>query len=280
MAEDPRQPPVDDDLPEASIDRRMTQLGSAVAAVAHEINSPISYVLGNLTELEHLTGAMQEAIGTYRALLRRGSPRDASEQIANVEEKLEQSGGLGLLDELLSDTREGARRIRDLARDLIAAARGAELRKEVFDVAELIDSTLRLATPHFTVPAEIERDYRAARHVAADRAKLGQVLLNLIANAADACAAGRAEKPRISIRTRDCDTGVVIEVEDSGEGIPENVRAQLFTPFFTTKQPGAGTGLGLYISRRLVEEHGGSLVLECPESGGTIFSVYLPVEET
>ncbi len=278
MARGPRHTPVAPAPQAASIDTQLTPLGTALAGVAHEINNPITYVLGNLAELERLTAAMREVIVSYRELSRRSAPADAAEAIASIEAKLEQGGGIALLDELLADTLEGARRIRDLVRGLAAAARGAELHREALDVAQVIDSSLRLAAPHFPRPAEVERDYRATRRVPADRVKLDQVLLNLIANAADACAA--SDKPCIRIRTRDCDGGVAIEIEDTGPGICESTRPQLFTPFFTTKQPGAGTGLGLYISRRIVEEHGGSIGFRCPESGGTIFSVYLPAEET
>ncbi|MEE9281918.1 MAG: ATP-binding protein [Myxococcota bacterium] len=263
----------------ASRDDHLRTLGTAVAAVAHEINNPITYVLGNLDELERLSSAMREVILMYRELLRLGAREASSERAASVEAKLEEVGGIGLLDELLADTREGARRIRDLVRDLVASTRGAELRTEAVDVAEILDSTLRLAAPHFPAPTEIERDYRATRRVEADPAKLGQVFLNLLANASDASAAGRAEKARIRVSACDCDGGVAVEIEDSGEGIPEAVRSQLFTPFFSTKPPGSGTGLGLYISRRIVEEHGGTLRFRSAESGGTIFSVFLPLEE-
>ncbi len=278
MAGDPRHTPAAPDPQAASIDTRRTPLGTAFAAVAHEINNPITYVLGNLAELERLTAAMREVIVSYRELSRSKAQADAADVIASIEAELEQCGGVGLLDELLADTLEGARRIRDLVRDLAAATRGAELHREELDAAQVIDSSLRLAAPHFPRPVEVERDYRATRRLRADRTKLDQVFLNLIGNAADACA--ESDKRCIRVRTRDCDGGVAIEIEDTGPGICESTRPQLFTPFFTTKPRGAGTGLGLYISRRIVEEHGGSIGFRCPESGGTIFSVYLPVEET
>jgi signal transduction histidine kinase len=78
------------------------------------------------------------------------------------------------------------------------------------------------------------------------------------------------------VRTRDCEGGVEIEIADTGRGIPPEIRPRLFQPFFTTKPAGEGTGLGLYISRCIAAEHGGSLDFRCPESGGTCFRVFLP----
>lgn len=250
---------------------------TAVAALAHEINNPITYVLGNLEELERLTGAMREALDAHRELAQRASAA-AAEGVAAAEAGLERAGGTALLDELLADAREGARRIRDLARDLVSRPRA--LRREPVNVAELLDATLRLATPRFPVSVRIERDYRATRRVKADRARLGQVLLNLIANAADACAEGRAERARICARTLECDEGLRIEIEDSGPGVSASARESLFLPFTSTKAPGSGAGLGLFISRRIVEEHGGALGFRSTRSGGTIFWVHLPVEES
>ena len=104
MARGPLHTPVAPGPQAASIDSQLTPLGTAFAAVAHEINNPITYVLGNLADLERLTTAMREVIVSYRELSRRSAQADAAEAIAGIEAKLEQCGGIALLDELLADT--------------------------------------------------------------------------------------------------------------------------------------------------------------------------------
>jgi C4-dicarboxylate-specific signal transduction histidine kinase len=100
--------------------------------------------------------------------------------------------------------------------------------------------------------------------------------LNLLANARDACAPADPERHRIAVRSFDAGERVVIEIQDSGPGIPAELREQLFLPFFTTKPQGAGTGLGLYVSESVVRELGGSLEFRDAPGGGTIFAVSLP----
>ena len=102
------------------------------------------------------------------------------------------------------------------------------------------------------------------------------MLLNLISNAIHACAASDVDLPILMIRTGDVEDGVVLEVEDMGVGIDDEAREHVFTPFFTTKPPGDGTGLGLFISRRIVEELGGTIDFRDRPGGGTIFRVRLP----
>ena len=226
--------------------------GTLLAALAHEINNPVSYVLGNLAELARIAEAIRAEPG--------------------YSEKIE---GLELLDELIEDATLGAERIRDLVRDLLALQQSDALR-DALDVGEALEQTLRLVAARLACRATLHRDQRATRRVLASRTRLGQVFLNLIGNAIDACPAGDAANPRIAVRTRDVPGGVRIEIEDSGPGIPEDMRERLFEPFATSKPPGLGTGLGLYICRRIVHEHGGTIGYQCPESGGTIFRVELP----
>jgi CheY-like chemotaxis protein len=116
--------------------------------------------------------------------------------------------------------------------------------------------------------------------VEANEARLGQVFLNLIVNAAQALPDGFANKHRISVRTRmDALGRVVAEVEDTGPGIPTELLPRLFTPFFTTKPRGVGTGLGLSICRRIVMSFGGEINVDSVVGRGTLFSVALPPSE-
>jgi len=270
---EPTATPLDDANATAqAIADRLASLGTLVASVAHEVNNPITYVLGNLGELERLTGAMREAILSHRG--------DCDDPLApaQAELKIQEAGGLELLDELFADVYEGAIRIRDLVRDLLSLSRPPERVTDSVNVHEILDSTLRLASRQIAQVATLEVAYGATRLVPGDRARLGGVFLNLIRNAVHACQPPDSEQQRIRVSTRDEGERVVIEVQDTGVGVPPEQRERVFDPFFTTKDAGEGTGLGLFISRRIVEEHGGSLSFRDAAEPGTIFAVELPAQ--
>jgi two-component system NtrC family sensor kinase len=127
--------------------------------------------------------------------------------------------------------------------------------------------------PRFKGGISIERDFAELPPVKCLPAQLNQVFMNLIMNSCDALEG----KGQIRISTRPVPEGVLLEFEDDGPGIPQEMRSRIFDPFFTTKPVGRGTGLGLSISHGIVERHGGKLSVECPPHGGTIFSITLPL---
>ncbi len=254
---------------------RLAALGTLVAGVAHEINNPITYVLGNLGELERICQAMREALMGYRlALERSGSPLAA--HCDELETKIEEAGGAELLDELFADAIDGARRIRDVVSDLLRLSHPSERTTTPVDVHEILDSTLRLVGQKLSAAARLERDYAATRRIEADRAKLGQVFLNLVSNAIDACQPPDSGRHVVTVSTRDVKGGVRISVADTGHGIPTYLREKIFEAFYTSKPIGAGTGLGLFISRRIVDEHGGRLDVQSDEGRGACFTLWLP----
>jgi signal transduction histidine kinase len=257
---------------------RMAGLGTLVAGVAHEINNPITYVLGNLGELTRMVAAVRETLGSCRAELVRALGPAADPALARAQEKLEQAGGLDLMDELVGECLEGSVRIRDTVRELLSYARPQGGAREPIDVHEVLDFDLRMLKVELSRRASVQRDYTATRLIEGQRASIGQVLLNLVRNAAQACVPADSARHRIAIRTRDHLDGIEIQVSDTGHGIPADVQGRIFEPFFTTKP--SGTGLGLHISRCIVADHGGRLEFECPASGGTIFRVYLPASRS
>jgi signal transduction histidine kinase len=121
----------------------------------------------------------------------------------------------------------------------------------------------------------------------ADAVRMEQVILNLISNASRAFEeVGDARPHRISVRTRPSVENilsprrtVIIEVEDNGAGIPREIRDRIFEPFFTTSRPGGGTGLGLSVSRRIIEEHGGTIRVHSEVGVGTRFELVLPCHD-
>lgn len=266
-----RAPPEPDETP--------TDTTALVAGVAHEINNPITYVLADLAELERSFEALSDALARYRAELRATCGAAAESRIADVEAKLEARGGLELARELLDESTEGARRIRDLVRGLLSLARAGERRRGApLAIDDVLEETLRLVARSLAGRAELARDFRATSEIEGDRARLGQVFLNLVANAIDACATAPERPHRLTVRTRDVEGGIEVEVEDTGDGIPAELLGRVFAPFFTTKPAGSGTGLGLYLSRRIVAAHGGTLSLAPSPSGGTIARVTLPAK--
>ena len=249
-------------------------LGTLVAGMAHEINNPITYLLANLAELERLGAATRDALDAYKRAFER-VPAGRAEPIRAAEVKLEGIGGLDLADELLEECNHAAARIRDLVRDLLALARpDTEGPPTHVDVHALLELVLRMLKVELRESAQIVRDYAAARPVQAPKGALTLVLLNLIRNAAQACAARAPDEARIALRTRDLASEVEIAVEDNGGGVPPEAHARLFAPFFTTKPD--GTGLGLCVSRRIVEQQGGALEYLPAPGGGSIFTVRLP----
>jgi two-component system NtrC family sensor kinase len=247
-----------------------------VAGVAHEINNPITYVLANLAELQRSCGALGDTLSLYRRALREHAGTNAEARISDIESKLEQCGGLELASELLADATEGAQRIRDLVRDLLSLSRSGERATARLAIGDVLEQTLRLVARSLAARAELARDFRATHEIEGDRTRLGQVLLNLLQNAIDACASVPERAHCITVRTRDTSAGVRIEVEDTGPGVPEELSARIFAPFFTTRSQTSGTGLGLYISRRIVAEHGGTLELVQTPGQGALFRVELP----
>jgi signal transduction histidine kinase len=252
------------------------ELATLVAGMAHEINNPITYVLGNLNELAQTCAAMAETLSGYRREVTALAGGSAPARIHDIEAKLRELGGVALADELVTDASEGARRIRDLVRDLLSLSRSPYTQYTPLRIDEVLEQTLRLVARPSAARAELVRDFAATHTVLGDAQRLGQVFLNLLTNALDACAAAPGRAHSIRVRTRDLGRAVRIEIDDSGAGVDPAERGRVFAPFVTTKAPGAGTGLGLYVSKRIVAAHRGDIGFEDLPGAGTRFWVELP----
>ena len=230
---------------------RMVSLGTLAAGVAHEINNPLAALIGNLDVL------MGELTRKPREVLLPAS-----------------------VDDVLHDIREAAEQVRLIVKDLKLFSRGDEESRGPVDVQRLLDSSARLARNEVRHRARLVKDWQPVPAVIANEARLGEVFVNLIVNAAQAIPEGRADDNEIRLTTRVADRGrVAIEIRDSGVGIPPEILGRIFDPFFTTKPIGVGTGLGLSICHRIVSELGGEITVESPRGRGTCFRVLLPAVE-
>jgi signal transduction histidine kinase len=229
---------------------RMSAVGTLAAGVAHEINNPLAYVMSNLD-------LIAEEIQTLAG----GSSSSRIPELADM----------------VNEARQGAERVRKIVRGMKTFARADEERRAPLDVKAVLELSINMAFHEIRHRARVVKDYGAVPLVEADEARLGQVFLNLLVNAAHAIPEGQVDKNEIRIVTRTHLSGrVVVEVRDTGRGIPPEVLRRVFDPFFTTKDIGQGTGLGLSICRNLVVAMGGEIVAESDPGKGTTFRVTLP----
>jgi signal transduction histidine kinase len=246
---------------ELLISDRMASIGTLAAGVGHEINNPLAALLANLDlTLEDLIRLHDDV---------RAQPSGSSSDLG---------ARLAELVATLAEAREAADRVRVIVRDLKLFSRvGDEEKRGPVDIHRVLESSLRMAWNEVRHRARLVRDYGEVPAVWGNEARLGQVFLNLLINAAHSLPEGRSHHNEIAVTTATAGDFVAVEVRDTGTGIAPEILPRLFDPFFTTKPVGVGTGLGLTICRRIVTALGGTIGVESAVGRGTVFRVTLPV---
>jgi len=232
---------------------RLASVGTLAAGVAHEINNPLAFVNANVLYLADELERFRSALGP------------ATDEVL----------------QLVTETRQGVERIGLIVRDLKAFSRvDSEDVSALVDVRKVLAFAEKMAGKEMRQRARVLRDIQQVPTVKANESRLGQVFLNLLLNAAQAIPDGAAAEHEIRIRTRTDGLGrAVVEVSDTGRGIPEDLRARVFDPFFTTRPVGEGTGLGLSICLGIVRSLGGEILLESEVGKGSTFRVALPAHQ-
>ena len=254
---------------------KLAALGQMVAGVAHEINNPLSFVVNNVAVLQRDVVAVRELVDLYRQA-EASAGTDLQHRLRAAAERIDVDHTLGSLDRLLVRAREGLRRIEQIVTDLRGFARLDEGERNDADLNAGIASTVNIVRGQAAKRnVEIALEFGRLPPVSCEAAKINQVILNLIANAIDACSDGGC----VTVRTSCEEVGVAIDVVDTGTGIAPDIRGRIFDPFFTTKPIGKGTGLGLSISYGIVQEHGGSIEVDSTPGRGTRFTLRLPLED-
>jgi len=247
---------------------RLASLGAVAAGVAHEINNPLTYIVGNV-------GFLGEELARLRRL---------THGREGVEGPSELGDCLGQLEQLTSEIDEGASRVARIVSDLGRfGQQPAPIRNG--NVRQALDWAVRVSRAAITQHASLELELDPVPFVRGDEGRLGQVFLNLLLNAAHACRHGDPSSHVVTVGSHleppapDGKTLVVVSVRDTGTGMSEEVRERIFEPFFTTKPIGMGTGLGLSVCHGIVQELGGSILVSSVLGEGSLFEVRLPVAE-
>ena len=223
---------------------RLASVGSLAAGVAHEINNPLAYVISNL-EVLHEDLQKQEGEGSD------GMRKSVREAI------------------------DGVDRVRRIVGDLKSFARSGDDESQAVDIHQVIDAAVDIASNEIRHRAELVRRYGDVPPVQGNPGRLTQVFLNLLVNAAHAIDEGEPNQ-RITVRTREHGQRVMVEVSDTGSGIPADAIDRVFDPFFTTKPMGMGTGLGLSICHGIITALGGEIRVDSSVGEGSSFRVLLP----
>jgi two-component system, NtrC family, sensor kinase len=251
---------------------KMRALGQMVTSLAHEVNNPAAFVSNNLTHLSHLLPVIQRLYEVYAPLKPLASPEqlhqiEQAELLANLEYLWTD------LRDLTRESQQGIQRIRDIVISLRSFARLDEGRLKLADLNEILHTTVWLVRPIAPEGVVIEEAYGSLVPILCYPGELNQVFLNLLVNAVQAIEG----QGRVRLEARQEDQRTIVTIADTGRGMETATLAHLGEPFFTTKTPGSGLGLGLAISFGIVQKHGGLIGFVSSPGKGTTVTVEIPI---
>ncbi len=247
---------------------KLAAIGQLAAGVAHEINNPIGYVMSNIVTLSGYINDLLRLIRAYE-----------SGSMAAELQRLRDQIDIDFLTEdivaLVAESQDGIDRVRQIVASLKDFSRADDGGQAVAtDLHQCVESALTMCRNELKYKAVVRTELAALPPVVCRAPRIGQVLINLLVNAAHAI----EENGEIVVRALPDGDGARIEIEDNGHGIPAQYLDRIFEPFFTTKPVGQGTGLGLSLSYGIVRDHGGTIKVESTVGRGTCFRVWLPLQ--
>lgn len=239
---------------------KMASLGHLVAGISHELNNPISFIYANtkaldsyITQLENLWGSILKP-----------TDKELYEKFEDLVRELKS---------IITDNLSGSRNVKELVQNLKNFSRLDQADWKEAHLVEGIESSLKILKPQITEGIEVIRQFEDDPLVFCNPGQLNQVFLNLLSNALQAMEG----QGRLTITTKTEDDGYIIEITDTGTGIPADLQKKIFDPFFTTKDVNQGSGLGLSISYTIMKGHKGKLLVKSKPGQGSTFSVCLPL---
>lgn len=262
--------------------QKLESIGQLAAGVAHEINTPMQCVFSNIEYLQEAFDRVFNLTEAYRQLDRGDWPEETRQFIEQTEKRSKFDRVKGNISDATAESGEAARRVIEIVRAMKTMSHPGTTNKVSTDLNKLVQDAAVISRNRWKYVATLETHLdEELGGIPLLPAQLSQVMLNLIVNAADAIVEKLGSEPSslgaIELITRRADDGVVIEVSDSGSGIPDHVRKRIFDPFFTTKEVGRGTGQGLAIAYDvIVNQHQGRIDVETTPGEGSRFVIWLP----
>ncbi|HWQ62633.1 MAG TPA: ATP-binding protein [Negativicutes bacterium] len=261
---------------------KMASIGQLAAGVAHEINNPMAFIISNLESLRDYLGrltryiALQDETVTGLVDGRKKSGRDAAatlvSRVADARQSLKIDYVIHDVESLISETMEGATRVKDIVQDLKGFAR-VESENKPANINDGLESAINIVWNEMKYKAALEKDFGELPLTKCNIGQLNQVFMNILMNAAQAI----DKWGEIRVKTWVEGGDIFVSIADTGCGISPQILNRIYEPFFTTKEVGKGTGLGLSVSYDIVKKHGGYIAVDSEPGKGTTFTICIPV---
>lgn len=255
---------------------KLATLGTLSAGMAHEINNPLAFVVSNMDTLNNYARSYQKLLKLTLSLLDKEQLDGTDQQSLKC---LIEEEDLKFIDEdlpeLLEDTEDGLHRVRDIINSLRSFSRSQNSDKIETDILVGIKSTLKLLGSELKENVNLQLSLSPLPTTTCNPNELNQVFLNLIMNAKHATES--VDNATIKISSHVENDTIIIRITDNGCGMSDEVKRQIFVPFFTTKPVGKGTGMGMSVSYGIISDHQGKLLVESEEGTGTTFEIQIPV---
>jgi len=263
---------------------KMASIGQLAAGIAHEINNPTGFVSSNLQTLEDYQNGLFTLVEAYRNLIKDLKETAATGEFSNtIADRLAQIEDIEAqvdIDYIMEDTpglikesQEGTERIKKIVIDLKDFVHPGKQELSYANINHNLDSTLNIVWNELKYKATVKKDYGDIPDVLCYPQQLNQVFMNILVNAAQAI----EKQGEMRITTRPDNDHVEVKISDTGGGIPKENLSKIFDPFFTSKEVGKGTGLGLHVAYNIIEKHKGTIDVESKVGEGTTFTIKIPI---
>ncbi|NCD35412.1 MAG: PAS domain S-box protein [Spartobacteria bacterium] len=264
--------------------QKLESIGQLASGIAHEINTPMQYIVSNLTFLQDNIPALQKLIAAVHAIFDDGATWNTwKQQLSALDETNDYTDLIRESNDAIRESLEGTTRITDIVKAMKCFAHNDQGQKSAMDMNQAIHTTLIIAKNEWKYCADASTDLDPdLPHIMCCAGDINQVLLNLIVNAAHTIEEKYKNsdlKGRITISTSCEMNQVQVTISDTGCGIPEKHQQHIFDPFYTTKEVGKGTGQGLAICYAIIKKHGGQIRFTTEQGNGTTFTVLLPLAQ-
>ncbi|TBR42791.1 GHKL domain-containing protein [Marinomonas agarivorans] len=257
---------------------KLASIGTISAGIAHEVNNPLAFVSSNIEMLESYWETMIKLYHLHMQFISQKALND--EALALAKETIKGEDIPYLINDsttLFTDTKDGLKRVKDIVQNLRDFSRTQAEDWDEVDLNANLESTLKvLSSAIIKNQCEVTLKLGDLPLIWCNAGELNQVFLNLINNGIQAMS--DTKEKRLTISTQADEQHVFIRIGDTGMGISTDIMDKIFDPFFTTKGVGKGTGLGLHISQKVVDDHQGKLTVESEMQQGTIFTIQLPLK--